>query len=370
MKLLRELIKKEFFHILRDRRTLIIIFGIPIVQIILFGYVITNEIKDAKIAIYDKSKDNITMKMTNKMLSSDYFKLVDIINSDREIEVRFREGKIKEVVVFQSGFAKKLEGEGTAFMQIIEDASDPNAARLLSNYTRAIVSDFIDEINPTVRIGRTGPIVPEVRMVYNPQMKGVFTFVPGVMALLLTLISAVMTALSITREKEFGTMEMLLVSPFRPFHIVLGKVIPYISISFINTVVILLISNLVFGLPVRGSIVLLLAEGLLFIITVLSLGILISTSTDSQLIAMMIAMVGLMMPTIVLSGFIYPIENMPFILQLLANLVAAKWFILIIRAIMFRGAGLTFIWKETLILMLMTFLFTALSIKKFRIRLQ
>lgn len=359
---------KEFYHIFRDFRTLIILFGIPVVQLMLFGFVVTNEIKDAKIAIYDQSKDQVTQKITQKLLSSGYFLLDKNIKNYSEIESCFKEGNIKEVIVFESDFARKLEKEGKANVQLIADASDPNTANLLVNYTRAIINNHVAEMAPQAKIPLQ--IIPQVRMQYNPNLKGVFMFVPGIMAMLLMLISAMLTSISITREKELGTMEILLVSPLRPIQIIVGKVLPYVLLSFVNAVIILLIGNFIFEVPIQGSIILLLAESVLFIMVALSLGILISTLTNSQQVAMMISLVALMLPTILLSGFIFPIENMPVILQALCQFMPPKWFITIIKSIMLKGVGLSYIWKETLVMVIMMSVFILLSVRKFKVRLE
>lgn len=368
MRILREVIKKEFLHIIRDPRTLLIILGIPVAQILLFGYVITNEIKDVEIAVYDKSRDEMTMKLTSKIISSGYFELKRSISSAGEIEDVFRSGEVKEVVVFGRDFAEKLGRGEVAPLQIITDASDPNTASLLANYTTGVIMNFARELHPEAEAG--AGVAVASRMLFNPRLESVFMFVPGVMALLLTLISAMITSLSITREKEQGTMEMLLVSPFRPFHIILGKVAPYVIISFVDTIMIIILANTVFGLPVRGNLALLLAECAVFIITALSLGILISTVTSSQLVAMMISMVGLMMPTMLLSGFIYPIDNMPRILQVVTHIIPARWLIAIIKNVMIKGTGFGAVLKETLVLIGMTVVFLAASIRKFKIRLE
>ncbi len=368
MRILREVIKKEFLHIIRDPRTLLIILGIPVAQILLFGYVITNEVKDADIAIYDKSRDEMTMKLTSKILSSGYFRLKREISSAGDVEETFRAGEVMEVIVFGTDFARKLARGEEAPIQIIADASDPNTARILNSYTTAVVAGFLKELNPEA--DAPSGVTVATRMLFNQKLKSVFMFVPGVMALLLTLISAMITSLSITREKEQGTMEMLLVSPFRPFHIILGKVVPYVVISLVNTIVIIILANTVFGLPVRGNPALLLAECTVFIITALSLGILISTVTSSQLVAMMISMVGLMMPTMLLSGFIYPIDNMPVALQVISNIIPARWLITIIKDVMIKGAGFSAVARETAVLAAMTAVFLAASVIKFKIRLE
>lgn len=359
-------IRKEFLHIFRDPRTLLILFGMPIAQIMIFGYVVTNEIKDIPIAILDQSKDQATREISNKLISSGYFKLVMNLTSLKEVEPAMKKGNVKEVIVFEPDFRKKLESGIPGSVQIIADASDPNTANLIVNYTYGIMQDYMKQYQQ----GRPNITVPEVRMIYNESLKGVYMFVPGTMALILMLISAMMTSISISREKELGTMEVLMVSPIKPFQIVVGKVIPYIGLSFINAVVIILLGFFVFGLPVKGSLILLLLESLLFISLALSLGILISTVSNSQMVAMFISLLGLMLPTILLSGFIYPIENMPVVLQLISNLMPPKWFIIVVKNIMIKGEGWQYIWKETLIMMSMTAFFLLVAIHKFKTRLE
>ena len=361
-------IKKEFLHIFRDKRTMLILFGIPIAQILIFGYVIKNEIRDIPIGIFDQSNDQMTREITTKIISSGYFILKRNLQSSGEIEGLMKQGDVKEVIVFESGFSKKMKNEGSATIEIITDASEPNTANLLVNYTRGILIDYMQK--NTSQTNTQFVIEPKVRMVYNEGMKDVFMFVPGTMAMILILISAMMTSISIAREKELGTLEVLMVSPMKPSQIIIGKVIPYILLSSIIAVIIILMGYFVFELPVRGSLILLLAESFLYIIMALSMGILISTVSKSQQVAMFISLFALLLPTILLSGFIYPIENMPWILQFIANLMPPKWFIIIIKSIMIKGEGLDLIWKETLILVGMTLLFLLIAIKKFKTRLE
>jgi len=357
---------KEFYHIFRDYRTLLILFGMPAIQLLLFGYVITNEVKDARIAILDNSKDEVTRRISEKILSSGYFILEKNLNSYKEIEQIFRKGDVKLVLVFGADFSKNLDKTGNAKVQIMGDASDPNTANILVNYIQGILSNYLISLN-SEKIPMQ--IIPEVRMMYNSQMKGVYMFVPGLMAMLLMLISALMTSLSITREKELGTMELLLVSPLKPVQIIIGKVFPYVFLAFIDACIIILLGNTVFGVPVVGSVALLLLESLLFICMALSLGILISTLTNSQQIAMMISLVALMLPTILLSGFIFPVENMPLILQWLCHIMPPKYYITIIKSIMLQGNGFSYIVFETGILAGFTLLFLLISVRKFKIRL-
>jgi len=361
-------IRKEFYHIFRDKRSLFILFGMPIAQIMLFGFAITNEINNVDIAILDHSKDVTTKEIINKISASKYFSINQFLEREDDIESAFKKGKIKAVLNFEKDFSKNLIKEGNATIQIITDATDPNTANTISNYTNSILQKYQQELNKDIKISYQ--IVPQVRMVYNAELKSVFMFVPGVMTIILMLVSAMMTSISITREKELGTMEILLVSPLKPFQVIIGKVVPYIFLSIINAIVIIILSIFIFKMPVQGSLLLLGAESVLFIITSLSLGILISTMSATQQSAMMISLMGLMLPVIILSGFIFPISSMPTPLQVISNVIPAKWFIIILKAIMLKGVGITFIWKETLILIGMTVFFIGLSVKKYKIRLE
>ncbi|MFD1163957.1 ABC transporter permease [Hwangdonia seohaensis] len=361
-------IKKEFYHIFRDRRSLFILFGMPIAQILLFGFAITNEINNVDIAILDHSKDATTKEIINKISASKYFSIKQIIEKEADIESVFQKGHVKAVLNFEKGFSRNLIKDNKATVQIITDATDPNTANTISNYVNAILQQYQKGLNKDITI--VYQIIPETRMVYNPELKSVYMFVPGVMTIILMLVSAMMTSISITREKELGTMEILLVSPLKPFQVIIGKVFPYIFLSIINAVVIVMLSIFIFKMPVEGSLFLLALESILFIISALALGILISTISATQQTAMMISLMGLMLPVILLSGFIFPISSMPLPLQLISNIIPAKWFIIIIKGITLKGVGIQFIWKETLILLGMTVFFIALSVKKYKIRLE
>ena len=361
-------VKKEFYHIFRDRRSLFILFGMPIAQILLFGFAITNEINNVDIAILDHSKDATTKEIINKISASKYFSINQYIDCEADIESAFKKGKIKAVLNIENNFSKNLIKEQQAKIQIITDATDPNIANTISNYINAILQKYQQEQNNGYAIAYQ--IIPQTHMVYNPELKSVFMFVPGVMTIILMLVSAMMTSISITREKELGTMEILLVSPLKPIQVIVGKVVPYIFLSIVNAIVIILLSIFVFNMPVQGSLFLLGLESILFIITSLALGILISTISSTQQSAMMISLMGLMLPVILLSGFIFPISSMPMILQVISNIIPAKWFVIIIKGIMLKGIGISFLWKETLILFGMTLFFIGLSIKKYKIRLE
>lgn len=358
---------KEFLQIFRDYRSMVILFGIPIVQIILFGFALNMDLNNAHIAVLDKSQDAISRELVQKIAASDYFILDRNLTSEKDIESIFREGKVKEVIIIPANFGKKfLLGENPD-IQVIADASDPNTASILVNYTSAISRDY--QAQKLKQNQQLPLIIPQIRYRYNEKLESVYMFVPGVFTVILMLVSAMMTSISIAREKELGTMEILLVSPIKPAQIIIGKVVPYVLLSFINASLILLLSKFVFGMPFNGSLTLLLLESLLFIIMSLSLGILISTVANNQQTAMLLSMFALLLPTILLSGFIFPIKNMPVVLQWLANIMPTKWFIIIIKDIMLKGAGIQEIWKETAVILGMTLGFIGLSVKKFNIRL-
>jgi ABC-2 type transport system permease protein len=362
-------VKKEFLHIFRDFRTLIILFGIPAAQILLFGYVVSTDVRNAGVAFLDLSKDETTIKISNKICSSGFFKRTDDLLNYNDIDRVLKKGKTKAVIVFEKNFGRNLISEGKAEISIIADGSEPNTATLVTNYLTAIITDFNREFAGSAATGSM-LVQSEVKMFYNPGLKSHFMFVPGVITLIMILICALMTSVTITREKEFGTMEVLLVSPLKPVQIILGKVMPYFFLSFIDVIVILLLSWLVFDLPVKGSLILLLAESMLYILMSLSLGILISTVSDTMQQAIFISLVGMMLPTILLSGFIFPIENMGKIYGWLAAILPPKYFIVIIKNIMIKGTGFFYVWKETLILTIFTIIFIGLSIRNFKIRLQ
>lgn len=362
-------VKKEFLHIFRDYRTLFILFGIPAAQIIIFGYAVSMDIKKTGIAILDLSHDEMTQKLENKLISSDFFQKSETLLNYNDIDRIFKKGKTKAVIVFEENFGKNLIREGRAHVSIIADGSDPNTATLITNYAMAIINNFAAEQSFP---GASAPLIimPEVKMLYNPELKSHFMFVPGVITLILILICALMTSVTITREKEFGTMEVLLVSPIKPVQIIIGKVMPYFLLSVVNVILILLLSWLVFGLPVKGSIVLLLAESMLYILMSLTLGIMISTVSSSMQQAIFISLIGLMLPTVLLSGFIFPIENMPKIYDYVSMILPPRYFIIIIKSIMIKGTGFLYVWKETLVLIIMTLVFTGLSVRNFKIRLE
>lgn len=368
MKQFLSFIQKEFYHIFRDKRTILILLGMPIIQIILFGFAITTEIKDVKVAIFDPSKDEVSQRIINKVDANEYMRITHVANNETEIEPLFEKGTIGVAVIFSNQFGERFRKTGDAAVQVITDGSDPNKASIISGYITNILADAQMQMNGQVK--NRIPITPEVKLLYNPGMKGAYNFVPGVMGLILMLICAMMTSISIVREKEMGTMEVLLVSPVKPLHIIIAKAVPYFVLSCINLGTILLLSVYVLGVPIAGSLTLLLFVSFLFIFVSLAIGLLISTVTQTQVAAMLVSGMGLMMPVMILSGMIYPIESMPLPLQMISHLIPAKWYILAVKKIMIEGLGFTFVLKEVGVMVLMLLVLLTISLKKFNNRLE
>ena len=367
MKQFFSFVKKEFYHIWRDKSTLFILLGMPVAQIIIFGFALTNEVKNTQFAVLDQAHDEAARSLVAEMDASRYFELRRNVYSMQEAEAAFRKGDVKLVVVLPPAFGDDLQHLNTATVQLIADASDPNVANTLTNYASSVISDYQQRITGNRQMPYT--IHTEMRMLYNPQLKGAFNFVPGVMAMVLLLVCTMMTAITIVKEKEMGTMEIMLVSPMRPQLVVFAKAVPYLLLSIVNIVSILLLSVFVLEVPINGSLLLLMGESILFTLVSLSLGLLISAGAGSQQTAMFISLVALFLPTVMLSGFMFPIENMPLPLRIVSNIVPAKWYYSIVKSVMIKGLGLAAVWKETVILTGMLLFFLGMAIRKFKIRL-
>jgi ABC-2 type transport system permease protein len=361
-------IRKEFKHVFRDQRTLMMLFGMPIIQILLFGFALTNEIKNARIVVVDNAHDKASQELMHKLEGSRFFLVERSMISHNQIEAAFKKGKIKLVLVFPPNFYADLLHTNKAGVQVIADASDPNTANTLIAYINSIIGDYQSSLSPNFKTPFN--IHPEVRMLYNPDLKGAPNFLPGVMAMVLLLVCVMMTSISIVREKELGTMEILLVSPMHPIMVIIAKALPYFVLSLVNLIVILVLSVTTLNLPIKGSVFLLFGESALLILTALSLGLLVSTITNSQSAAMFTSLLGFMLPTMLLSGYMFPIENMPRILQVISNAIPSRWYYIIVKSVMLKGLGFKSIWKETLILAGMMVFFMTLALRNFKIRLQ
>ncbi|HSZ32459.1 MAG TPA: ABC transporter permease [Puia sp.] len=367
MKQLLAFIRKEFYHVFRDKKTLLILFGLPVVQIILFGFALSSEVKNIGITILDNAHDNNTEQIVNRIKTSSYFILKDPVMNYRDIEERFKEGSIKCAVIFPNDFGGELSHFGKVQIQIIADGSDPNTATILVSYLTSIISNYQQQIKPAQQLSYQ--IIPQVKMLYNVEQNGSLNFIPGVIALIFMIVCTALTSVSIVREKELGTMEVLLVSPLKPIRVLIAKAIPYLVLSIINFVIILALSSYLLNVHIKGSLLLIFFESIIFIITCLSLGLLISNVTSSQQTAMLISMMGMMLPTILFTGFMFPIENMPWIFQAISHIIPSSYYYIIIKAVMLKGLGFSFIWKETLILTGMAVLLLIIALKNFKIRL-
>lgn len=360
-------VKKEFYHIFRDRRTMLILLVMPMVQILLFGFAITTEVKNVRIAVFDLSKDVSTQHIKERFQASEYFTIAKELIKPDDINNVFKSGEIDMVIVFSENFADNLLHTGEATIQLIADGTEPNQASMLTGYASGILGSYQQELMQEHKI--PFQIVPEVKMLYNPQAKSAYNFVPGVMGLILILICAMMTSIAIVREKETGTMEILLSSPLKPIYIILAKAVPYLILSLVNLITILLLSVYVLEVPIAGSLFWLMTVSFIFIFLALSLGLLISTMVNTQMAAMLASGMGLMMPVMLLSGMMFPIESMPEILQWISSIVPARWYIEAVKKIMIQGVEIQYVVKELSILVTMTIALVLISLSQFKTRL-
>lgn len=368
MKQLLVFIRKEFYHVFRDRRTLLIMFGLPVVQILLFGFALTSEVKNADIMVIDNAGDVQSTQLISKITASSYFTMKGKAAGYKDVEAAFKKGDIKCALIFPPGFGSDLLHQGETSIQIIADGSDPNTAKTIVSYLTAIINGYQQELFPSA--GLPYRILSETRMLYNEEGNGSLNFIPGVMALILMIVCTALTSVSIVKEKELGTMEVLLVSPFKPFLVLVSKAVPYLVLSLANFALIVVLAVFVLDVELKGSLVLLTLESTLFIITCLALGLLISNVCDSQQTALLLSMMGMMLPTMIFTGFMFPLENMPWIFQAISKLVPSHWYFLIMKSVMLKGLGFAYVWKETLILVIMTLGLLGIALKNFKIRLQ
>lgn len=364
--MLKGLIIKEFRHILRDPRTLLILFGMPLLQLLLFGFALSTEIKNAPIAILDHAKDAESYALQSKIFSSGYFKQQERLQNEKQIAQSFEGGKVKLIIVIPPKFGEQLAHNKHVQIQVIVDASDINTGITLRNYAETIIQNFQQQTHSISKPFMQ--IVPQVRMMFNPELKSVYAFVPGVSALVLILISAMLTSVTIAREKELGTMEVISISPLRTHHIILGKVLPYLLLSLINAIFIIVVGVWVLGMPMNGNMLMLFLECLLYVLVALAFGVLISVKANTQQEAMFTSLISMMLPTILLSGFIFPVESMPWVLQQISKIIPATYFIDAIKSIMIKGGGFELIWKPTLVLAFMATLLITVSIKQLKTR--
>ena len=343
---------KEAKHIMRDKRTMLILFGIPVVLMLLFGFAITTEVKDVRTVVVTSQMDHLTQAAVERLAQSEYFTITQTVSTPQEAERLVRSQKADMAMVFSHDFASKKDG-----IQLIVDGSDPNMATQWTNYAQGVLANM------------QGSMVNS-KMLYNPQMKSAYNFVPAIMGMLLMLVCAMMTSISIVREKEKGTMEVLLVSPVRPLMVIIAKAVPYLVLAFVILITILLMARYVLGVPLQGSIAWILAVSTLYILLALSLGLLISNIAQTQLVALLLSAMVLLMPVLMLSGMMFPIESMPKILQWISIVIPPRYYIEAMRKLMIMGVGVGEVMKEIAVLAGLTSFFLILALMKFNTRLE
>ena len=343
---------KEARHIVRDKRTMLILFGMPVVMMLLFGFAITTDVKNVRTIVVTSQMDHATQQVVDRLSASEYFTITATVPSSKEAELLIRQQKADLAIVFSKDFASKRAG-----LQFIVDGADPNMAQQWTNYATGVITN-------------TSAHLVNTKMLYNPQMKSAYNFVPAIMGMLLMLICAMMTSISIVREKEKGTMEVLLVSPARPLMVIIAKAVPYLVLAFLILITILLMARYVLDVPLAGAIGWIIFVSIIYILLALSLGLLISNIAKTQLVALLLSAMVLLMPVVMLSGMLFPIESMPTILQWVAAIIPPRYFISAMRKLMIMGVGIREVAQEVIILIAMTAFFLTVALAKFNKRLE
>ena len=367
---------KEARHILRDKRTMLILFGMPVVLMLIFGYAITTDVRNVRTVVVTSQINPQTQAAIERLAASEYFTITTIVPTTKDAELLIRNQKA-DMSLTPSPIPK---GEGSGYTwQVMVDGADPNMAQQWMVYAQAILSQPIGGKNYSLpspfgerlRVGELcSGMGPGVRLLYNPQMRSAYNFVPAIMGMLLMLVCAMMTSISIVREKERGTMEVLLVSPIRPLMIIIAKAVPYLVLAFAILITILLMAHFVLDVPLQGSLVWIFVVSTIYILLALSLGLLISNIATSQLMALLISAMVLLMPIVMLSGMLFPIESMPTVLQWLSAIVPPRYYIEAMRKLMIMGVGIQEVTREVAILTGMALFLLAISLKKFKVRLE
>ena len=368
MNQLKSFVTKEFRHIFRDVRTMMILLVLPVVMVLLFGYVITTEVKDIRLAVVDLSHDDLTAQVVDRFSQNRYFILTGTANSPSQGRSLLEHGQADMVMVFGENFAGELVHSREASVQLLLDGSEPNQAAARAAYAQQLLLSLAQELSAQMGIEQRLQIVPVTHALFNPHLRSEFNFVPGNMGMILMLICAMMTSVSIVREKEMGTMEVLLASPLPPLVIIIAKLVPYFVISFINLVTILVLCKFLLALPFAGSLWAFLGISVIYLIVSLALGLLISTLVRTQLAAMILSLL-LIIPTIYFSGMTFPIESMPVMYQHVASFIPARWYVAAVRKLMIQGVAVQHVLRETLVLATMAVVLVSVSLASFKKRL-
>lgn len=354
---------KETKHIVRDRRTMLILFGMPVVMMLIFGFAITTDVRNVKVTVVTAVMNQRIQQVVQRIDVSEYFVVTQTVSNTQEAKQLLADHQADMAIVFSNDFANERYSE-QASVQFLVDYTDPNMAEQRVSYIQQIIMDELRSQQTTEQ-----QAIANTKLLYNPQMKSAYNFVPGIMGMLLMLICAMMTSVSIVREKERGTMEVLLVSPVKPLYIMIAKTVPYFVLSIFILISILLISKFILAVPIEGSVITILAVSLLYIVLALALGMLISVVSQTQVVALLISGMLLIMPSTMLSGMIYPIESMPTVIQYISTIVPTRWYVSAIKKVMIMGVGVDMIYEELIIMLGMTLLFLGIALKKFKIRL-
>lgn len=354
---------KETKHIVRDRRTMLILFGMPVVMMLIFGFAITTDVRNVKVTVVTAVMNPRIQQVVQRIDASEYFVVTHTVSNTQEAKQLLADHQADMAIVFSNDFANERNSE-QASVQFLVDYTDPNMAEQRVSYIQQIIMDELRSQQTAQQ-----QAIANTKLLYNPQMKSAYNFVPGIMGMLLMLICAMMTSVSIVREKERGTMEVLLVSPVKPLYIMITKTVPYFVLSIFILISILLISKFILAVPIEGSVITILAVSLLYIVLALALGMLISVVSQTQVVALLISGMLLIMPSTMLSGMIYPIESMPTVIQYISTIVPTRWYVSAIKKVMIMGVGVNMIYEELIIMLGMTLLFLGIALKKFKIRL-
>ncbi len=366
MKQFSSFVIKEAKHIVRDRRTMLILFVMPVVLMLIFGFAISNDVRNVRTVVVTSQMDHVTQQVIDRLSHSEYFVITATVGTSKEAEQLIRRQKAD--MSLTPSPSPKGEGSSNLQWQIMVDGSDPNMAQQWTTYAQSILSQPVDGKHYSL----PSPFGEGlgVRLLYNPQMKSAYNFVPAIMGMLLMLICAMMTSISIVREKEKGTMEILLVSPVKPLMVIIAKAVPYLVLAFAILITILLMARFVLGVPLAGSLFWILAVSTLYILLALSLGLLISNVAQTQLVALLMSAMVLLMPVVMLSGMLFPVESMPQVLQWLAAVVPPRYYIEAMRKLMIMGVGFGEVAREVAVLAGMTVVLLAIALKKFDVRLR
>jgi len=360
------IIIKEYTHIFRDWRSLLIIILMPVLMIILYGYAITLDMKNLTFAVIDDAKTPESRELIRGFTENRFFLLKYTDIKRNEIESLFKKRYIQMALVIPGDFSESLVSNRITKVQLIVDAADSNVGTFINNYSNRVAQLFNEKLNRR----SPGILGLEPRTLFNPDMKSANFFVPGLVALILLLICSLLTSITITREKETGTLEQILVSPVNPIEIVVGKVIPYITLGFFNGIIIIIFARLLFKVPINGSLSLIAVLSLIYIFVALSFGLMISAVAKTQQIAMLATLMATVLPTIMLSGFIFPVASMPLPLQYISKAVPATYFLIIIRGIMLKGIGLAELWQHAAALSAIGMLMLSMAIIRFKVTLE